>query len=97
MENAATLWSLYAADELLIRTWEDEAVVFDAYSGNTYLVDQMAVAILQYLDGKTTPQSKLVSECADRFGYEVDVDFTAYLISVLNRLAGLKLLHCESR
>lgn len=97
MESGATKWSLFGRTELLLRIWGDEAVVFDAYSGNTYLVDQVAVSVLKYLENNAQAQDEIVGFCADNLGYELDSDFTSHVVSVLNHLVGLKLLCCEAQ
>ena len=95
MKNKSAQWSIHSAAELLIQQWGDEGVVFDAYSGNTYLVDQMAAAILQYLETSPHSQEDVITHCADALGYEIDADFKSHTVSVLERLTGLNLLKCE--
>lgn len=95
VESATTERGLYRTTELLVRRWEDEGVIFDTFSGNTYLVDKMAANILAHLENTAHTQDEIIGYCADLLGYELDANFCSHVVSVLNHLAGLKLLYCE--
>lgn len=94
MNSLDAQWCLNSAAELIIRQWDDEGIVFDGYSGDTHLVDQVAVTILMCLQNQNGvySQSEVIEFCADSLGYKIDADFNSHVISVLNRLASLNLL-----
>lgn len=94
MNNLGVQWCLDSSAELMIRQWDDEGIVFDAYSGNTYLVDQIAATILVYLQAEKRlyTQGEVTAFCADRLNYKVDADFSSHVATVLNRLTSLNLL-----
>lgn len=65
-----SMWFLRLGCSLMQRTWGDETVVYDPLSGNTYLLDSIAAAVLDHLSAGAAS----ACEIADVFLGEFETD-----------------------
>jgi PqqD family protein of HPr-rel-A system len=55
-------WQARNFDKLELRTWEDETFVFNPASGDTHLLNEVALAILQSLSQQPTTLDTLATQ-----------------------------------
>lgn len=85
---AGERWCLRRAGALHIKTWdEDESVVYDAVSGDTHLVDPLALVILQELERTTEcAVHQLVQRLRDKCEVQSDGEIAARIEQCLHGL-----------
>lgn len=75
-----------------IRIWDDQAVVYDGYSGNTHCLDRLATAILCRLgDRDRASAAELRGDLAGGFAALDGAEGEQTLLDVLEELRGLGL------
>lgn len=60
------LWSCAGRERFLVRSWGEEGVVYDTLSGDTHLLEPLALELLTRLDGGTPRSARaLLDDLAD--------------------------------
>lgn len=62
---AAPAWALTRPQDLLLRDWDDCGAVYDAASGDTHLVNALAIELLVLLRQKPCSEAELVGSLID--------------------------------
>jgi PqqD family protein of HPr-rel-A system len=87
-----TRWQLVRADSLSVREWDDGGVVYDAFTGNTHLLDPLGLELLDLLRQRAWELSALVDELREALPDGLDGDDASQLLSAkLGQLARLEL------
>lgn len=85
-------WRLNALASLHWRCWDDQWVVFDVGSGQTHSLDKVTAATLSRIESEPTTAADLILSAAR----DSDIDdlsaWTDTLNTVLERLAGARLI-----
>lgn len=92
-------WSSISADKLLVRTWcgEDVSVVYNGISGDTHLVEELALHLLKLLGVAPRSTDTLARQLADFF-VEHDQDrIREFIESTLLQLEAFGLVYRISR
>ncbi|MFC5477644.1 HPr-rel-A system PqqD family peptide chaperone [Massilia suwonensis] len=85
--TSVPIWRLAPGQRLQYRCWDGECVLYNDLSGDTHLLDEFAVALLEQL--KTEPQAAAQLAAA----FELDAqEEDALLQTVLDDLAALFLV-----
>jgi len=58
-------WALSRPEDLLMRDWDDCGAVYDAASGDTHLVNALAIELLVLLRQKPSSEAELVRSLID--------------------------------
>jgi PqqD family protein of HPr-rel-A system len=85
------IWRLAPGQRLQYRCWDGECVLYNDLSGDTHLLDEFALALLEQL--QRAPQA--AAQLAAAFGFDPDAalaDDAAVLHDVLADLAALHLV-----
>jgi PqqD family protein of HPr-rel-A system len=85
-------WRLVPGQRLQYRCWEDECVLYNDLSGDTHLLDELALAVLEELQAAPRSAAQLAAafELAPDPG--ADGDDGALLATLLDDLAALQLV-----
>jgi PqqD family protein of HPr-rel-A system len=89
--SASPIWRLAPGQRLQYRCWDGECVLYNDLSGDTHLLDEFALALLEQL--QRAPQAS--TQLAAAFGLDSDADAhdgAAMLHDVLDDLAALHLV-----
>ena len=96
--TSSPIWRLAPGQRLLHRCWDGECVLYNDLSGDTHLLDEFALALLQQLQAEPQPAALLAAS----FGFEAesalmapgeDLQSSAELLhEVLTELAALHLI-----
>jgi PqqD family protein of HPr-rel-A system len=84
-------WKIGDASKLCWRIWDGECVVFDSRSGETHLLNPLAVEVLQTLEQGPADGSHLTRLIASTFALEAEPDLARAVDEVLTRLDELGL------
>jgi len=82
-------WQMTSGFELLWHTWDDESVVYHTGSGDTHLLDTIAMSALMALENKALTVAELVEKVSKHCAINPDPAFfesITQLISSFNRL-----------
>lgn len=89
-------WQLTSPQSLHMRVWDTEAVIYDAASGNTHLLDQRAARVLAELR-RAPAGTAALAQALMLLEPECDIAATqASLQAVLAELAGISLITSAS-
>ena len=66
--TSSPIWRLAPGQRLLHRCWDGECVLYNDLSGDTHLLDEFALAVLQYLQAGPQPAARLAAH------FEFDFD-----------------------
>lgn len=90
-------WRLVPGQRLQYRCWEGECVLYNDLSGDTHLLDEFALALLEELHAAPRPVAELAAiyELASDPAADGD-DGAALLATVLDDLAALQLVETFS-
>ena len=82
-------WSRVARDRLLVRSWSgEEGVVYDMLSGDTHLLEPLALELLQRLEPEVPRSARaLLDDLAD---VAVDADAATALAAVEQSLESMR-------
>lgn len=87
-----TRWQLVRANSLSVREWDDGGVIYDAFNGNTHLLDPLGLELLDLLHQHPWELTALVEELHHTLPENSDVPTSAQLLSAkLEQLARLGL------
>ncbi|APW38584.1 hypothetical protein RD110_16415 [Rhodoferax koreense] len=88
-----SLWSRAGSGEHVYREWpdEDHAVVYDAASGSTHLVELLGMEVLQLLESSPRTPAEIAEVLAARFDEQDGPAIVEYIKTTLLQLqdAGL--------
>jgi PqqD family protein of HPr-rel-A system len=82
-------WRLAAGQRLQYRCWDGECVLYNDLSGDTHLLDEFALAVLDQL--RQAPQG--AAQLAAAFGLDVGADVAGGAEVLHELLADLAVLH----
>lgn len=85
-------WQLHPAQTLRLRSWEDEAIVYNDLSGDTHLLSADAADVLTRLRARPVDEAGLAADCAAAWGLPDDDALRAQLHELLTALQGLALV-----
>ncbi len=68
-----TLWTLHRSADISWRDWEGLGAVYNDDSGDTHLVDALAIEFLELLSQRPLSVAQLLSQLADAIPDEMDV------------------------
>lgn len=93
-DHALTLWSAYPDGRFRFKVWpDDHTVVYDITSGDTHVVDALAMEILHLLQlGSDLSTEALVTDLRDVFEHESDAEIGARVEHGLYRLRRIGLV-----
>ena len=80
------------SDGLVYDRQEGLAVFFDSISGNTHLVDDLAIKILKLLSVSPLSSEAIKKECIDQIGHVSSIEQDQFLEGVLFELHFLDLI-----
>ena len=89
------IWRVSSGNDIAIRYWDGDFVVFNSLSGETHLLDIVSGKVLsRIMEGPASP-FEIQSEIADFLDVENQQDLTNAIEEILNRLedAGLVEIH----
>lgn len=79
-----------------MREWDDAGVIYDAFSGNTHLIDALGLELLDLLRQRPWSLDELVAELRDSLPDDLDADAAPRLLSAkLEQLARLDLVTAQ--
>lgn len=88
-----TRWQLIRADAVRVREWDDAGVIYDAFSGNTHLVDALGLELMDLLRQHPWNLVDLVAELRDSLPEDLDAEAVPLLLHAkLEQLARLDLV-----
>jgi len=86
-------WQLIRADSLRVREWDDAGVIYDAFNGNTHMLDALGLELLDLLRLRPWSLSELVAELRDALPEDLEADAVPQLLGAkLEQLARLRLV-----
>jgi PqqD family protein of HPr-rel-A system len=85
-------WQLTGGRAVRIRVWDEEAVVFNSLSGDTYLLGYTAACIVSLLQQSSAEDHDLVAELSRQAQADVTEEFSRQVESVLAELRTLNLI-----
>ena len=85
-------WQIHPAQGLRLRSWEDEAIVYNDLSGDTHLLSAIAVDVLTRLQAQSVDEAGLAAQCAADWQLPDDADLRTHLHELLMTLQGLSLV-----
>lgn len=85
-------WQLIRAESLRVREWDDGGVIYDAFSGNTHLLDPLGLELLDLLRQHPWTLSELVGELGDALPEDLEAGTVSELLTAkLEQLARMGL------
>ena len=90
-------WRTLNYPALLRETWEDEWFVFNPASGNTHVLNRLAMDILERIDRHSASLPELVRALIDEYRPEEPSRFAAHLEQHLRHLEELGLIIPQSQ
>ncbi|MFG6467369.1 HPr-rel-A system PqqD family peptide chaperone [Roseateles sp. BYS87W] len=89
----ATRWQLNRPHDMHVREWEDGGVIYDAISGNTHLLDPLALELLDLLRQRPWSVPELVTDLQHSLPDDVAVgEMPSLLTAKLEQLTRLELV-----
>lgn len=85
-------WQISLAQSLHIKQWDDEAVVYDAQSGNTHLLGAAAMEVLAELLKSSQDVDALAQVLSSGEENPPVIDVKEKLEAILSQLAGISLI-----
>ena len=77
---------------LYCRSWDNESVVYNSGSGNTHLLDPVAVEALKTLEKQSATLPELLNMVAASLRIKPNAELASYLEKLLPRLEKLELV-----
>ena len=91
MEFTKSKWVLCRGRSLLQRTWDEEAVVYDPFSGSTHLLDPVAAAVLHTLSAGDGSVTSITQSLLAEFEADSEEDVLASVHASLAKLQDIGL------
>lgn len=85
-------WQLHPAQSLRLRTWDDEAIVYNDRSGDTHLLSASAADVLTRLSAQSLDEATLAAQCAAAWNVPDDHELRVQLHELMLTLQGLSLV-----
>lgn len=85
----AVRWVVDDSPRFLSHHWDDEAAVYDTLTGDTHLLEPVAVEVVAMLRQGHHTSSDLANALADRFAISPEDDILAVTESTLKRLEAI--------
>ena len=76
----------------MVRSWNEESVIYHPDSGDTHLIDEAALAILKYLQGRDADTQMLIAEVMHNFPDQNAQELPVFIERTLLDLAQLGLI-----
>jgi PqqD family protein of HPr-rel-A system len=92
MVDSNTKWRLVSDQALHFRSWDDELVVYNSFSGDTHLLGSTAAHILLKLQQAPSNSNTLAESLAPLFHAEMDDEFVVQVEQILADLDTLALI-----
>lgn len=89
-----SIWRLVPEFDPLYKRWNGETVLYDRFSGDTHVLDDFCIVVIESLSQKSLSEARLLSEVAQCFGVESGVDLGGMLQQRLDALVKLNILQC---
>lgn len=90
---ASQAWALSRPQDLLLRDWDDCGAVYDAASGDTHLVNALAIELLVLLHQKPCSEAELVGSLIDDMPDDTAMGAAEQIAVQLQWLQRLGLVH----
>lgn len=96
METSPCLWSLAPGFDPVHKSWDGEAILYDCFSGDTHVLDDLCIEMIQLLP-KIAPCSErqVMEGVADALEIELDGDLELLIQQRLQALVRLNILQCR--
>jgi PqqD family protein of HPr-rel-A system len=91
-DTAAPVYRVSGDVNLLWRQWDDEYIVFDAVSGDTHLLNEVAAEVLRTLSQHPCNALQLTHQVASRLRLESITEFPQNIEKLLGHLEALGLI-----
>jgi PqqD family protein of HPr-rel-A system len=90
----SSLWSLAAPTQLYIRVWEDDetAVVYDARSGDTHLIEPLGIEVLSLLTDEPSSIASINLRLASLYAQEDHVPIFDLIPTILRDMHDVGLI-----
>jgi len=82
------LWTVHRPGDICWRDWDGLGAVYDDGSGDTHLVDALAIEFLELLSRQPLSVAQLLEQLADAIPVEMDADTATALFD--RQLRGLR-------
>lgn len=82
-------WIADDSSRFLSRYWDDEAAIYDTLTGDTHLLEPVAVEVVAMLRQGHHTSTDLANALADRFAISPEDDILAVTESTLKRLEAI--------
>ena len=86
------MWRIVPGQALLHRAWGDEVVLYNNLSGDTHLLDQSAMELLETLHHGAADAAALARALRERCGLEDEPALEQIVADMLGQLAALTLV-----
>lgn len=88
------LWSTVSAERLTFVSWDDDdlAVAYDKVSGDTHLIESLAIIILQLIEKTPASAEAIAQELADRFSADDQEKIPEFISATLLQLRDVGLV-----
>lgn len=88
------LWSTVSAARLTFVSWDDDdlAVAYDKVSGDTHLIESLAIIILQLIEKTPASAEAIAQELADRFSADEQDKVPEFISATLLQLRNVGLV-----
>ena len=84
-----TIWQPIQRERFRLRTWAEECVVLDLFSGDTHAFDALSTAVFHTLLADVSSTAKVGHAAAESLGLDCDAEFMAATEQVLLRFERL--------
>ncbi len=86
------VWSLESSERFIIQKWAGEAVVYDKCSGDTHVLEPIAVAVVTRLATLQLSRQDLLRKLGDQFDVPIN-DIDELTDATLSNLQHIGLIH----
>lgn len=87
--DLTTVWHPIQRDRFRLRTWAEECVVLDLFSGDTHAFDALSAAVFHTLLANASSTAKVGYAAAERLALDCDAEFMAATEQALLRFERL--------
>ncbi|GAB3267104.1 HPr-rel-A system PqqD family peptide chaperone [Chitinimonas naiadis] len=86
------LFSLDSSGRFLLHAWEEDALAFDTYSGDTHLLEPLAAALVRYLGQSECDLESLLAQLNQEFIFPEDQSPALAVDTALLNMRGIGLV-----
>ena len=94
--DANTLIKVTPGVTFKFHSWGDEHIVYNNFSGNTHLVDELTYYTLQCVNASLNEAQTIYQQVAEVANMELDDELKSYLTQVISSLAQKNLIELQS-